>query len=228
MAQAAYTRYRTGRFNGRRFPGALLVKRISTLVMLAALGVVIYAAGSFGYGYLQAGAGQGELRSLFSVSGNGSTDPGYLRREAEALDKRLNHLDPVGELYIPGIDSRWMIVQGSDDSALKKGPGHIEETALPGSGGNFAVAGDRVLYGAPFLNLDEINTGDLIKVKMPYATFIYRVRDTFITTPDDVSVLEPAGYEAITLITCDPPWDIKRRIVVRGELETVMPAGTEI
>ena len=201
-----------------------IVRKITTLVMIAGLAVVLYAAGTVGYGYYQAKAGQSELRSLFNITGSGSVDPVYLRREAAALDARLNRLDPVGEIYIPKIDSRWMIVEGADDGALKKGPGHIEETPLPGAGGNFAVAGDRVLYGAPFLHLDDVAVGDTVTVRMTYATFTYRVRETFVVTPDDVSVLEPVGYEAITLLTCDPPWDVKRRIVVRGELEDVQPA----
>lgn len=225
MNTATYTKYTS---SSRGLSPARLIKWITTVIIIGALGVVLYVGGTIGYGYLQTRAGQAELRSLFSTSTNTATDPGALSDEAEAMAASLNRFDPVGEINIPGIDSRWMIVEGADDEALKKGPGHIEETDLPGAGGNFAVAGDRVLYGAPFLHLDDVEVGDAIKIKMPYATFVYKVRETFIVTPDDTSVLEPVGYEAITLLTCDPPWDIKRRIVVRGELDEVQPAGTEI
>lgn len=218
MAVHGYTRYRSRK----------VIRWLSTVVMILALAVVLFAGGKVGYGYMQAWAGQDVLRGLFSITGNGSVDPGYLGDEATAMQQRLDHLDPVGEVYIPGIDCRWMIVEGADDKALTKGPGHMEETPLPGAGGNFVVAGDRVLYGAPFLHLDEVGPGDIIKVKMPYATFTYRVTQTFIVTPDDTSVLDPQGYEAITLLTCDPPWDIKRRIIVRGQLDRVEPAGTAI
>jgi sortase A len=201
-----------------------LVKIISALVMAAGLAAIVYAAWVFGYGYLHARAEQASLRNEFQAYGSGSLDPQYLKQEAEALDGRLTYLGPVGEITIPKIGINWMVVQGSDNAALEKGPGHIQETQLPGAGGNFAVAGDRVLYGAPFLNLDEVAVGDEIDIKMPYATFVYRVTESFIVTPDDVSVLQPVGYEAITLLTCDPPWDIKQRIVVRGQLESVRPA----
>ncbi len=250
MSVHGYTRYRSGRFHfkgRRRVRRALqgdsqiralkgddrgraprVIKWLSTAVLVACLGIALFVGARIGYGYLGAWAGQDALRDLFSITGNGSVDPGYLEDEAFALRQELNHLDPVGEINIPGIGSRWMIVEGADDEALTRGPGHLVETPLPGAGGNFTVAGDRVLYGAPFLHLDEMAPGDIIKVKMPYATFTYRVRETFIVTPEDMSVLEPVGYEAITLLTCDPPWDIKRRIVVRGELERVEAAGTEI
>lgn len=229
METKAYTRYGSRRYGSRtatrRFSGAWMIKKATTLAIVAGLLLVAYAVWVFGYGYVEARAGQADLRSLFSFSGSGSVDQEYLRNEAAAMERRLGYLDPVGEISIPGIGVELMVVQGSDKEALKKGPGHIEETQLPGSGGNFAVAGDRVLYGAPFLNLNEVGTGDEIKVIMPYATFIYRVRESFIVTPDDVSVLQPVGYEAITLLTCDPPWDIKQRIVVRGELVDVLPVG---
>jgi sortase A len=256
MATQEYTRYRTSRFATRkplvvssalqtaeaaqevyrskkerpgpkRFSGLWYVRKITMLVILAGIAVFMYAGWTFGYGYYQAKVGQGELRSLFGITGSGSVDAEYLHDEAESLSASINYLDPVGEISIPGIDCRWMIVEGSDDDALTKGPGHIEETQMPGASGNFAVAGDRVLYGAPFLHLDEVAVGDRITVKMPYATFVYKVRETFIVTPDDTSVLQPLGYEAITLLTCDPPWDIKQRIVVRGELDRVLPAGTD-
>ena len=258
MNTKTYTRYRSSRFGARplrgngsrnlkrqtrrgtgepsglarskagRFSRVRMVKKITTMVIIAGLALFAYAVWVFGYGYIEARASQADLRSLFSFSGNGSVDPEYLRGEAAALDARLKYLDPVGEISIPGIGVKSMIVEGSDKEALKKGPGHIEETGLPGLGGNFAVAGDRVLYGAPFLSLNEVKVGDEVKVKMPYATLVYRVRDSFIVTPDDVSVLRPVGYEAITLLTCDPPWDIKQRIVIRGELVETLPAGSEI
>lgn len=248
MGAGTYTRYRSRRWGGskpllqpdknpvsedsrkveRRPRAGRLFKTVTTLIMIAGLGLVLYAAWVFGYGYWQARAGQSELRSLFAISSNRSVDPDSISGEAEAMRAGLGYLDPVGEISLPKIGVKLMMVQGADKEALKKGPGHIEETSLPGMGGNFAVAGDRVLYGAPFLNLNEIAPGDEVKVKMPYATFVYRVKETFIVTPDDVSVLQPVGYDAVTLLTCDPPWDIKQRIVVRGELVDILPAGTEI
>jgi len=210
----------------QRSSGKRLFRHLTTLVIIAGLALAAYACWVFGYGYVEARAGQADLRSLFSISGNGSIAPDYLASEAALMKARLGYLDPVGEISIPGIGVNWMIVEGADDAALTKGPGHIRETQLPGAGGNFAIAGDRVLYGAPFLNLDDVQVGDRITVRMPYATFLYQVTESFIVTPDDVSVLEPTGGEIITLLTCDPPWDIKQRIVIRGRLDEVLPAGS--
>ncbi|MCW2542026.1 MAG: class sortase [Frankiales bacterium] len=88
---------------------------------------------------------------------------------------------PAGEgfanLYIPrfGKDFAWTIVQGTDDAALERGPGHYTDTAVPGQLGNFAVAGHRVGKGEPFLNLDQLVPGDAVVVQTAGNWYVYRV-----------------------------------------------------
>jgi sortase A len=80
-------------------------------------------------------------------------------------------------LYVPrfGKDFAWTIVQGTDDSALERGPGHYVGTSLPGQIGNFSLAGHRVGKGEPFLNLDQLQPGDPIVVQTETNWYIYRV-----------------------------------------------------
>jgi sortase A len=142
-----------------------------------------------------------------------------LMQLAEAYKSRLTSEQTVAQLEIPSIGLNDIVVEGSDDAAFRKGPGHLEETPLPGMKGNFAIAGDRVLYGGPFLNLDDVNINDDVFVRTPYGNFSYTVVSKVITTPDDVSVLKPVpDSETVTLITCDPPWDTSHRLVVQGKL----------
>ncbi|MHB1413423.1 MAG: sortase, partial [Thermoleophilia bacterium] len=89
---------------------------------------------------------------------------------------------------------------------------------LPGMNGNFAVAGDRVLYGGPFLRLNDLAKGDEIIVHTPYGNFNYSVTDQHITQPEDTSVLNSDGQDEITLITCDPIWDTTHRLIIHGKL----------
>jgi sortase A len=86
----------------------------------------------------------------------------------------------IGILYIPrlGRDYHFTIVQGDvvpNDAQLEKGPAHYAKTALPGQIGNFAVAGHRVGKGEPFLNLDQLRSGDAVIVETKAAWFVYRV-----------------------------------------------------
>ena len=75
----------------------------------------------------------------------------------------------IARIEIPSIGVNDIVVEGTHEGALVKRPGHLEETPLLGMRGNFAIAGDRVLYGGPFLNLDEVKNNDEIMLQTPTA-----------------------------------------------------------
>ncbi|MCE6997050.1 class E sortase [Saccharothrix sp. S26] len=81
------------------------------------------------------------------------------------------------KMYIPvfGPDYKFSIVEGTTDRDLEIGPGHYKGTALPGDPGNFSVAGHRVGKGAPFNDLDLLNSCDAIVVETQTQWFVYRV-----------------------------------------------------
>jgi sortase A len=113
------------------------------------------------------------------------------------------------------------MVEGTGKEPMLLGAGHLEETPLPGMGGNFALAGDRVLYTAPFLRLNQLQKGDDIIIHMPYGDLTYRVESMFNIDPSQVSVLNPRGYDSITLSTCDPTWQLSTRLIVSARLFSV-------
>ncbi|MEU5691088.1 class E sortase [Actinosynnema sp. NPDC020468] len=81
------------------------------------------------------------------------------------------------KMYVPvfGPDYRFSVVEGTGDANLEIGPGHYVGTALPGEVGNFAVAGHRVGKGAPFNDVDLLNSCDAIVVETQTQWFVYRV-----------------------------------------------------
>ncbi|WP_306744150.1 class E sortase [Saccharothrix yanglingensis] len=81
------------------------------------------------------------------------------------------------KMYIPvfGPDYKFSIVEGTTDKDLEIGPGHYKGTALPGDPGNFSVAGHRVGKGAPFNDLDLLNSCDAIVVETQAQWFVYRM-----------------------------------------------------
>jgi sortase A len=81
------------------------------------------------------------------------------------------------KMYVPvfGTDYHFAIVEGTTDKNLEVGPGHYVGSALPGSPGNFAVAGHRVGKGAPFNDLDLLGSCDAIVVETQTGWFVYRV-----------------------------------------------------
>lgn len=111
-----------------------------------------------------------------------------------------------------------MFVEGTDSESLRRGPGHLRDTPLPGEGGTVGLAGHRTTYGAPFRNIDRLAAGDSIRVDMPYGRFTYRVRRTRIVKPDAVWVKRAVGEEQLILIACHPLYSAARRIVVFAPL----------
>lgn len=125
-----------------------------------------------------------------------------------------------------------VVVSGTDDAALRRGPGAYRDTAGPGEEGNFVVVGHRTTYGAPFYDIDDIRPGDLVHVTNPAGErFTYRIMEgpsdvspaAYIVGPSDLWVLnrDPLGLgdgNYLTLISCHPRFSAAQRIIVFGEL----------
>jgi len=144
---------------------------------------------------------------------------------ARSLQRRTAPGDAIGTLKIPRLGADFVMVKGSDPEDLRKGPGTFDDTPLPGVGGTSAIAGHRTTYLAPFRHIDDLERGDRITVKMPYATFTYRVQRTRIVDPDEVGVLRDVGYDRLVLSACHPLFSAAQRIVVVSRLTKVEPLG---
>ena len=124
----------------------------------------------------------------------------------------------AGRLMLPTLGREFVFVEGTDTASLRRGPGHLPDTSLPGEGGTVGLAGHRTTYGAPFRTIDRLKIGDRVEVEMPYGRFSYRVSRTRIVSPDAVWVKRPAGQERVILIACHPLYSAARRIVVFADL----------
>ena len=141
---------------------------------------------------------------------------------------------PIGEglavLRIPRLgdwnDDPPVVVEGVGVPDLKKGPGHMPGTALPGEVGNVVLSGHRTTYGAPFSRLDELRPGDALVVETRDSWFTYRVTGTEIVRPTAVEVAYPVPGERgatptkrlLTLTTCHPEYSARQRLIVSAEL----------
>jgi len=105
-------------------------------------------------------------------------------------------------LRIPKISLDAIVAEGTSPKALLEGPGHLEETALPGEQGNAVIAGHRDTF---FRHIFELSAGDEIMVERNGQTFRYEVTGKKIINPDDTSVIAPSRGSQLTLITCYPP-----------------------
>jgi sortase A len=137
-------------------------------------------------------------------------------------------------LHIPAFGPNWTpraVMEGTDPDVLADGPGHYENSAMPGQIGNFAMAGHRVGKGSPFLELDELEPGDAVVVETIDHWFVYRVQSTEIVDPRQTNVVAPtpdgpfdgpATKAWLTMTTCNPEFSARQRLVVHALLDVAL------
>jgi sortase A len=145
----------------------------------------------------------------------------YLARREQ---RQLAAGDAVGRLTIPRIGASYVVVQGTDEGSLEKGPGHYPSTSLPGLGQTVAIAGHRTTYLAPFRHIDALRPDDRIVVRMPYGRFVYAVQNHRIVSPTAWWITRDVGYERLVLSACNPLYSAARRIVVFASLASFSPS----
>jgi sortase A len=144
----------------------------------------------------------------------------------KAVPRRVAAGKALAVLDIPKIDlNNKVIVEGVGRDELRKGPGHVPSTVLPGQPGTFGVSGHRTTYGAPFYRLNELAKGDTITIVTREAIYTYSVTRTAIVRPTDTQVLDNVigpddkPKATITLTTCHPRYSARQRLIVFGDLK---------
>ena len=125
-----------------------------------------------------------------------------------------------------GPKYRFVILQGTSEAILRRGPGHYKGTALPGRRGNFVVSGHRTTYEAPFNRAEELRAGDEIIVDTRHREYVYKVTGKRVVLPTDIDVTYPVPFHRdarpkhalITLTTCHPMYSASHRLIIFGRL----------
>lgn len=144
---------------------------------------------------------------------------GKVKISKDSADSSVNY-GTVGILIIPKIDLKVAVGEGTDMNTLRYAVGHFKGTAMPGEKGNFALAGHRsYTFGQYFNRLDELTTGDEIRVKTVKGSYKYKVYNTKVVLPDEVNVLNPTKDATMTLITCTPIRVATHRLVISARLD---------
>lgn len=129
----------------------------------------------------------------------------------------------IGMLDIPRLELTTPIIAGDDPVTLEIAAGHLSDTPRPWEPGNSAIAAHR---DGLFRPLKDIRVGDQVIVRTIRGDLEYRVRDTKIVQPDDLSVLAPTENHTLTLITCYPfayIGNAPKRFIVHADRVTAPP-----
>jgi sortase A len=153
-----------------------------------------------------------------------------LAAEARAIERAAARLrrtaavgQAIGRIIIPSLGLNMVLVNGTDDASLQKGPGRDLRTYMPGQNRLVYVAGHRTTFLAPFSHIDAIQAGDRIELEMPYGSFVYRAFRHLIVPANDLAVLRSPRHEVLALQACHPRFFATHRYIVYAHLVRVEP-----
>jgi sortase A len=205
-----------------------IVRGVGWALIGAGAVVLLYVAYLLWFTGLQTATAQRDLADRFETITEGrgapTAEPPAAGRSSEAAGDAFAALWFERDRERVVTDDVLYVVEGTSVEDLKRGPGYYVGSALPGQSGNFAIAGHRTTYGAPFWSLNALAEGDTIHVVDRNGTeWRYAFREQRIVEPTDVWVVSDAdpiglGAPTITLTTCHPRASAAQRLVVFGEL----------
>jgi sortase A len=162
-------------------------------------------------------AGSGIPLSLFDTEPLRSSDASL---GASAYPLRPRRGDTLGSLAIPALKQQFPIIEGTRTEDLKKGVGHMPETAMPGEADNCVLSGHR---DTVFSRLGRLKRGDLFVVQTATGTYTYRITRIRIVHRNDRTVVVSADHPVLTVSTCYPfnyVGDAPDRYVLSADLVT--------
>ena len=142
----------------------------------------------------------------------------------------------IGIIYIPRFGATYTrpIIEGTGSDVLDTlGLGHYPNTTMPGTPGNFAVAGHRQTHGAVLDNIHTLVPGDKIYVQTADGYYTYVFRNNQIVLPNRSDVLFPVptrpGVQPresiLTMTSCNPRFGSQERIIAYSLLDSWQPVS---
>ena len=131
---------------------------------------------------------------------------------------------PIALLEIDRLGMQVPVFPGTDRVTLNRGAGIVDGTAYPGERGNTVLSAHRDGF---FRALKGVREGDQLRVRTLEGVEYFVVKETFITDPLDISVLDSSDARELTLVTCYPFYFVgfaPERFIVRAELVTTVNA----
>jgi sortase A len=148
-----------------------------------------------------------------------------IRLEARRYRADSHQGEAMGLIDVPRLDLNMVLVDGTDEAALEKGPGIYRGDYLPGEHQLVYVAGHRTTFLAPFADINELRDGDKITIHLPYGTFTYVVYRSRIVVATNLAVLRSHDRDIVTLQACHPRFFATHRYLVYGRLAAVRTAN---
>jgi sortase A len=185
------------------------LRRAEYVLLAAGLAILGYCGAELLNSHIQQARGARELdRQLDQTRRNPP--------EVSSASATIADGTPVGKVEIPKLHLSAVVFQGTSDSILDQGVGHLDASAFPGQAGNVVLAAHRDTF---FRSLRHIRRGDLVQVTTPYGVRTYAVDSTEVVKPTETGVMASTATPTLTLITCYPFYYVghaPKRFIVRA------------
>ena len=136
---------------------------------------------------------------------------------------------PIARLVVPGQHIDQLVLAGASGRTLAWGPGHLDDSAAPGTAGNTVLSAHRDTH---FRFLQRLVPGDAIALETRDGTQRhYRVRDIAVVDVHALRLPRDTAVPTLTLVTCYPfdalvPGGPLRYVVTAQADGGGRPAGT--
>jgi sortase A len=181
--------------------------------LLIGAGMVLLFLG--GRDVFEARMGQREAQRVFDQADVDRPSP---FKENRQIETRVPLGEAFAKLIIPRLHTQLYVVEGDGASQLRRGPGHVAGTVMPGHDGNCVIAGHRDTH---FRVLKDIRKGDEIVLQTRAGEYTYLVKGTQVVSPTNTASLKPTHDAELHLITCYPFYYLgsaPKRFVVQAQL----------
>jgi sortase A len=131
---------------------------------------------------------------------------------------------PVARLDIPAIGLHQIVVEGTGADQLRKGPGHVPVSPLPGQAGNSVIAAHALAYGGPFGSIGSLRPGDTVRVLTGEGQSTYRVTGKVTVGGADRQPFRATRDDRLTLVTSANIWGSSRTVVTARLVGKAQPA----
>jgi LPXTG-site transpeptidase (sortase) family protein len=129
----------------------------------------------------------------------------------------------------PVIFNQTVVNEANFLQALHSGVVHYPNTAVPGQVGNVVIFGHSSgqwwapgSYKFVFTLLNKLKVDDKIFIEYKGVRYIYKVNNTKVVLPTDLTVLNQGSGHMLTLITCTPVGTSAKRLII--EAQQIVPA----
>ena len=147
----------------------------------------------------------------------------FFNKKAYSLENTYKGFEVVGQIEIPKISLDLPILETVSQSSLTTSVAFLYGVGI-NQVGNTVIVGHNYQNGTFFSDLDQLESGDYIKITdMEDNVINYKVYETKITTPDDASFYnrDTNGKREITLTTTTDD-TLKRFVVFASETTDVI------